>query len=228
MKVSLEGETLARNAPMGENICSELPRASSSNGSLSSLVARTGRHQQRYDRGYRLVAGCVPFRYRSGSSMKNDAHHTIEVMMVTTQGGPGLLFPKGGWETDETAEEAACREAYEEAGVRGDLKGCIGSWDFKSKRQQGHHSPDGLCRAYMFALVVKEELDFWPEQQSRKRQWFTAAEAMEKCRYEWMQKVLEQCITHLSSGLISTPSAITPSSPLNSEPPQSSHLPVQV
>lgn len=29
---------------------------------------------------------------------------------------------QGGWETDETAEEAACREAYEEAGVRGDLK----------------------------------------------------------------------------------------------------------
>lgn len=51
------------------------------------------------------------------------------------------------------------------------VQGCIGSWDFKSKRQQGHHSPDGLCRAYMFALVVKEELDFWPEQQSRKRQW---------------------------------------------------------
>lgn len=32
------------------------------------------------------------------------------------------FFHQGGWETDETAEEAACREAYEEAGVRGDLK----------------------------------------------------------------------------------------------------------
>ncbi|KAE8699569.1 hypothetical protein F3Y22_tig00110577pilonHSYRG00256 [Hibiscus syriacus] len=33
----------------------------------------------------------------------------------------GLLFPKGGWENDETVEEAAVREAIEEAGVRGDL-----------------------------------------------------------------------------------------------------------
>jgi 8-oxo-dGTP pyrophosphatase MutT (NUDIX family) len=31
-------------------------------------------------------------------------------------------FPlKGGWENDETVEEAAVREAIEEAGVRGDL-----------------------------------------------------------------------------------------------------------
>lgn len=28
---------------------------------------------------------------------------------------------KGGWENDETVEEAAVREAIEEAGVRGDL-----------------------------------------------------------------------------------------------------------
>ena len=29
---------------------------------------------------------------------------------------------QGGWETDETAEEAAVREAMEEAGVRGNLE----------------------------------------------------------------------------------------------------------
>jgi diphosphoinositol-polyphosphate diphosphatase len=42
--------------------------------------------------------------------------------MITSQRGEGLLFPKGGWETDETVEEAACREALEEAGVRGLLQ----------------------------------------------------------------------------------------------------------
>ena len=29
---------------------------------------------------------------------------------------------QGGWETDETVEEAACRESLEEAGVRGILQ----------------------------------------------------------------------------------------------------------
>lgn len=33
-----------------------------------------------------------------------------------------LFYYQGGWEDDETAEEAACREALEEAGVRGMLK----------------------------------------------------------------------------------------------------------
>lgn len=33
-----------------------------------------------------------------------------------------VVFPlKGGWENDESVEEAAAREAIEEAGVRGDL-----------------------------------------------------------------------------------------------------------
>jgi 8-oxo-dGTP pyrophosphatase MutT (NUDIX family) len=31
------------------------------------------------------------------------------------------LLMQGGWENDETVEEAAAREAIEEAGVRGDL-----------------------------------------------------------------------------------------------------------
>lgn len=33
-----------------------------------------------------------------------------------------IVFPlKGGWENDETVEQAAVREAVEEAGVRGDI-----------------------------------------------------------------------------------------------------------
>ena len=38
----------------------------------------------------------------------------------------GISFAhQGGWETDETVEEAACREALEEAGVRGLLQVCL-------------------------------------------------------------------------------------------------------
>ena len=31
------------------------------------------------------------------------------------------FLPQGGWENDETVEQAAAREAIEEAGVRGDI-----------------------------------------------------------------------------------------------------------
>ncbi|MCI12140.1 nudix hydrolase 4, partial [Trifolium medium] len=33
-----------------------------------------------------------------------------------------MQFPKGGWETDETMEQAALRETIEEAGVVGNIE----------------------------------------------------------------------------------------------------------
>jgi diphosphoinositol-polyphosphate diphosphatase len=42
--------------------------------------------------------------------------------MISSQKGQGLLFPKGGWELDESVEEAASRESLEEAGVRGNVE----------------------------------------------------------------------------------------------------------
>ncbi|OAY53371.1 nudix hydrolase 16, mitochondrial isoform X1 [Manihot esculenta] len=160
---------------------------------MSELVARTGRHQQRYDDGCRLVAGCIPFRYRNYN--ENDdtvAEKIVEVLMINSTSGPGLLFPKGGWENDETVEEAAAREAIEEAGVRGDLMDFIGNYHFKSKTLQDECCPEGLCKASMFALFVKEELQSWPEQSTRTRSWLTISQAVENCRHKWMEEALKQ------------------------------------
>lgn len=89
---------------------------------MCDLIARTGRLQQRYENGCRLVAGCIPFRYRISEEVgDSECEKVVEVLMITSSGGPGLLFPKGGWENDETVKEAAAREAVEEAGVRGIL-----------------------------------------------------------------------------------------------------------
>ncbi|XP_054814977.1 nudix hydrolase 16, mitochondrial-like [Prosopis cineraria] len=159
---------------------------------MSDLVARTGRLQQRYENGFRLVAGCIPFRYRiSNSSGESSSEKIIEVLMISSQSGPGLLFPKGGWENDETVKEAAAREAIEEAGVRGELKDFLGFYEFRSKTHQDEFSPEGLCKAAMFALHVKEELESWPEQSTRNRSWLTVPEAFERCRHEWMRDALD-------------------------------------
>ncbi|XP_061346532.1 nudix hydrolase 16, mitochondrial-like [Gastrolobium bilobum] len=158
---------------------------------MSGLVARTGRHQQRYEDGYRLVAGCVPFRYKDGNDCGDSCSEKIvEVLMINSSSGPGLLFPKGGWENDETVEEAAVREAIEEAGVRGDLRDFLGYYEFRSKTHQDEFSPKGLCRAAMFALFVKEELESWPEQSTRNRSWLTISEARGSCRHAWMRDAL--------------------------------------
>lgn len=160
---------------------------------MSDLVARTGRHQQRYEDGCRLVAGCIPYKYRdSGESSDENSERIVEVLMINTPSGPGLLFPKGGWENDETVEEAAVREAIEEAGVRGDLMDFLGDYDFRSKTHQDEFCPEGLCRASMFALLVNEELESWPEQSTRSRTWLTVPEAAENCRHAWMREALLQ------------------------------------
>jgi len=50
----------------------------------------------------------------------------------------------------------------------------------------------------MFPLNVTEELEFWPEMESRKRKWVTIAEAREGCRDLWMREALEVLILRLS------------------------------
>jgi hypothetical protein len=69
--------------------------------------AREGRELQRYgDDGQRLTAGCVVLREGSGKSR--------ECLMITSTKDPSRwVFPKGGWELDETLEEAAQRETLE-------------------------------------------------------------------------------------------------------------------
>lgn len=160
---------------------------------MSELVARTGRHQQRYENGYRLVAGCIPYRSLVESNgATSEKIVEVEVLMINSTSGPGLLFPKGGWENDESVEEAALREAVEEAGVRGEIMHFLGNYFFKSKTLQDEFSPEGKCKAAMFALQVTEELGCWPEQSTRQRSWLTISEASQRCRHPWMREALEQ------------------------------------
>lgn len=69
----------------------------------------------------------------------------------------------------------------------------LGYYSFnKSKRMQDEFCPQGVCKAAMFVLLVKEELQSWPEQSNRQRSWLTIPEATECCRHPWMRKALEE------------------------------------
>lgn len=156
------------------------------------LVARKGRLRQRYDGEYRLVAGCVPYRV--------DADGQTQLLMVSTPNRDDLVFPKGGWEDDEDVHEAACREALEEAGVRGAInRSALGMWVFRSKSSPvSSDSPRGACKGYIFALEVAEELEQWPEQDTHGRQWVSPADAYRLCRYDWMREALSALLDRLT------------------------------
>nr|GEZ32200.1 NUDIX hydrolase domain-like protein [Tanacetum cinerariifolium]GEZ32221.1 NUDIX hydrolase domain-like protein [Tanacetum cinerariifolium] len=160
------------------------------------IVARTGRQLQRYTGDdQRIVVGCIPYRLKSSikSSIKN-VEEELEVLMISAQRkGKGMLFPKGGWELDEEIQAAALRETIEEAGVLGTVEGELGKWCFKSKGN------DAYYEGHMFPLLVKEELDQWPEKAIRQRYWVSASKAKESCQYGWMREALDLLVTRLES-----------------------------
>ncbi|KAM3289950.1 nudix hydrolase 18, mitochondrial isoform X1 [Capsicum chacoense] len=182
-----------------------------------SMNSRTGRDLQRYNRGCRQVVGCIPYRCKTrdpSSCVQGSPIDDLEFLLISSQKNSRMMFPKvsvylsiiqynsifnmwemyhspikmqGGWEIDESLEEAASRETFEEAGVVGevDVQEYLGTWSFKSKSQGTFHE------GHMFPLRVLEELDEWPEKTVRRRLWVNFSEAREVCWHPWMKEALD-------------------------------------
>ncbi|XP_074372174.1 nudix hydrolase 13, mitochondrial isoform X1 [Apium graveolens] len=148
-----------------------------------------------------IIMRCIPYRVAKNNDEESfDLESSLEVLMISSPNRDDLVFPKGGWEDDETVEEAACREALEEAGVKGIIKGdSLGDWTFRSKSRQESGCLEGGCKVWMFALEVTEELDAWPEQENHDRRWLFIKDAFQLCRYQWMSTALEKFIEIMAS-----------------------------
>ena len=109
--------------------------------------------------------GVIPYK------VENDS---VWVMMVTSQTRKRWIFPNGNIEKGETGAQAASREAFEEAGVKGsiDKKHTINATIGKS-------APDGIedVAVEFFAMEVLKQADKWPEKDERKRRWITLDKA---------------------------------------------------
>lgn len=87
------------------------------------------------------------------------------------------MLPKGGWETDEeSAEDAASREAWEEAGVLCTIQKDLGLIpDMRPDALLTAHAPKASYQ--FFEATVDREEDDWPEAHKRKRQWVPYSQA---------------------------------------------------
>ncbi|CAI9110252.1 OLC1v1010246C2 [Oldenlandia corymbosa var. corymbosa] len=132
---------------------------------------------------------CIPYRYKLPLNKTSFVDEdSLEVLVISAKRKcKGLLFPRGGWETDESMQEAAQRETVEEAGVVGDLAMYLGKWKGQKKE------------SYMFGLLVKEQLEFWPEQDKRQRIWMSVKEARKECKQDWMSGALETLVKGLTT-----------------------------
>lgn len=62
--------------------------------------------------------------------------HVALIRRERSGAAPYYLFPGGGIEVGETAEEAAVREAYEERGIQVRLEGLLGVVEFNGNTQR--------------------------------------------------------------------------------------------
>jgi 8-oxo-dGTP pyrophosphatase MutT (NUDIX family) len=101
-----------------------------------------------------------------------------EVLIITTRRSGRWSVPKGWPIEGMTSPEAAAQEAWEEAGVRGDIeREPLGAFTYeKSKSGDG---PAMRMTADIFALRLSTFADEYPEAGQRKRAWRTPAEAAE-------------------------------------------------
>ena len=78
----------------------------------------------------REQAGVIPFRRKKGA---------IEICLIRNKGRKKWKIPKGFVDPDETIEEAALKEAWEEAGLKGRLVGePIGSYEYEKWEFEAH------------------------------------------------------------------------------------------
>lgn len=90
--------------------------------------SRQGRSLQRWlihsptEELVRQVAGTIPIT-RDG-----------RIVLVSASRKTEWILPKGGWDQDETKEECAARETFEEGGLLGQLGGCLEPIDYESNK----------------------------------------------------------------------------------------------
>lgn len=118
------------------------------------------------EHGERLVAGVVPL-----------SADKTKVLVIQSSRRSAWVLPKGGWETDEkTAQEAACREAWEEAGIVSTIQRDLGKIpEMRPASQLSASAPKALYQFY--EVSVDREAPQWPEQHKRGRQWMTYSQA---------------------------------------------------
>jgi len=94
-------------------------------------------------------------------------------LLVTSRRSGRWIFPKGAIEPDLTAWDSAALEAYEEAGVLGEVEQePIGSY-----RTAAGSGGAKLIDIDLYPLRVTQQLDSWKEKGQRLRHWVTVRES---------------------------------------------------
>jgi 8-oxo-dGTP pyrophosphatase MutT (NUDIX family) len=119
------------------------------------------------DREPRAQFAALPWR--------RSADGALEVLLITSRETRRWVIPKGWPVKGLTSAQSAAREAFEEAGVRGDTgKKKLGAYHYDKRLGTGRLQ---RVRVSVYALEVQRELETWPEKDQREKLWTSPAEA---------------------------------------------------
>lgn len=103
----------------------------------------------------------------------------LEVLVITSRGTGRWIIPKGWPQVGRTLSQAALREAYEEAGIRGAVAlQPIGSYTY----EKNDLPPDanGAFMVDVFPVHFSHQEKNFPERGERQGEWVTPEEAAER------------------------------------------------
>ncbi len=103
---------------------------------------------------YYTQSAVVPYRVRDGM---------IEILLITSRRRKRWIVPKGIVEPDLSPSESAVREAWEEAGIEGEVATePLGMYTYTKWGD--------VCTVTVYPMRVEVELASWPEE-FRDREW---------------------------------------------------------
>jgi 8-oxo-dGTP pyrophosphatase MutT (NUDIX family) len=163
-----------RSAILGDGSPLHIPRLDLASAPLelgfSAKEIRAGMPRKRKPRARKERSGrqcaALPLAVRDGEIM---------VMLVTSRETRRWVLPKGWAEPDLAPHELAAKEAFEEAGLVGEIEPePIGYYSY-DKRLRGGRSVS--CQVSVFPMWVGRQLKHWPEQGQRETRWLTLGQA---------------------------------------------------
>ncbi len=101
--------------------------------------------------------------------------HGLKVLLVTSRDTGKWIIPKGWAEKKRKPWQVAASEAFEEAGVVGEIDTAAAASFTYRKGTGGGGILD--CEMKVYLLEVREELADWPEKGQRERRWVSPSEA---------------------------------------------------
>ncbi|MBV8884306.1 MAG: NUDIX hydrolase [Chroococcidiopsidaceae cyanobacterium CP_BM_RX_35] len=128
-------------------------------------------------------SGVIPYRLNKGK---------IEVLLVTSRKSKNWVIPKGGISKAMTPPSSAAKEAWEEAGVTGQVDDIqLGTYK--------DHKQGKTYRVKVFLLPVETVLEDWPEASQRQRQWLNITQAARQVKKASLKRILKTSAHQIQS-----------------------------